>query len=98
LELKLDFVKSVFLENGYPLEVIQSSIRALQLRQKKETVFGPEKCPVYLKLSCIGSASKWFRTAVQRAVHNARAVVIARIMLPNLSKYALPLLATSNVM
>ena len=35
LELEPDFIKSVFLENGYPLEVIQSSIRDVQLQQKK---------------------------------------------------------------
>ena len=66
LELELNFIKSVFLENDYPLEVIQSSIRDVQLQQKKEPVFGPEKCPVYLKLPCIGMASNWLRTAVHR--------------------------------
>ena len=68
LELELDFIKSVFLENGYPLEVIQSSRRAVQLQQKKEPVFGPENCPIYVKLPYIGSASKCFRTVVQIAV------------------------------
>ena len=103
LELELDFIKSVFLENGYPLEVIQSSIKAVQLQQKKDPVFGPEKCPVYLKLPYIGMAAKRFKIAVQRSVHNeyhnARAVVIfqARKMLPNLSKDVLPLLDTTNV-
>ena len=80
MELKLDFIKSVLLENGYPFEVIQSSKRAVQLQQKKEPVFGPEKYPVYLKLPYIGKASKRFRIAVQRSVHNGynnvRAVVI----------------------
>ena len=31
-----------FLKKGYPLEVIQSNIRALQLQTKKEPVFGPK--------------------------------------------------------
>ena len=66
-----DFIKSVFFENGYPLEVEQSSIRTILLKQKKVPVFGPEKCLVYLKLPYIISASKWFRTAVKIAVHNA---------------------------
>ena len=92
------------MENGYPLEVIQSSIRAVQLQQNKEPVFGPEKCSVYLKLPYIGSVSKWFRREVQKAVHNeyhnARAVVIfqARKMFSNMSKDVLVMLATSNVM
>ena len=103
VELELDFIKSVYLENGYHLEVIKSSIRAVQLQEKKKSVFRPEKCPVYLKLPCIGMASKQFSTAVQNAVHNgyhnARAVVIfqAREMLPNSNKDVLPLLATSSV-
>ena len=48
-------------------------------------------------------ASKWFRTAVQRAVHNeyhnVRAVVIfqARKMLTSLSKDVITMLATINV-
>ena len=41
-ELELEFIKSVFMENGYTLEVIQSSIRAVKLQQKKEPVFRPE--------------------------------------------------------
>ena len=50
LELELDFTKSVFLENGYPIEIVQSSITALKLKPKKELVFKSEKYPVYLKL------------------------------------------------
>ena len=46
LDLELDFIKSVFLESGYPFEVTK------------------------LTITYIGSASKWFRTAVQRAVNN----------------------------
>ena len=113
LDLELDCIKSVFLEGGYPFEVTQLTIRAakviqfamrvVQLKQQKETLFAAEKCSVYLKLPCIGSASKWFRTAVQRVVnngyHNARAVVIfqAKKYLQNLSKYVIPMLATINV-
>ena len=62
LELKLDFIKSVFLENGYSLEVLQTSIRALQLQQQKEPVFGPEKCPVYVKLRSLA----WFQNGSEQ--------------------------------
>ena len=64
-EPELDFIKSVFSENGYSLEVIQSSITVIQLKQKKELVFGRDRCPVYLKLPYISSSSKWFRAAVE---------------------------------
>ena len=62
------------------LKGIKFSTRAIQLQEKKEPVFGPEKCPVNLKLPYISSASKWFRAAIQRAekngYHNPRSVVI----------------------
>ena len=64
-------------------------------------MFGPEKCPVYIKLPYISSAYNWFRTAVQKAdhneYHNSRAVVIfhAWKMFPNMSKAVLLMLAVN---
>ena len=76
----------------------------LQLQLKEATMFVPEKC------ACVTEATiywkfffVWFKTAVQRAVHqgyhNARTVVKfnPRSILPNMSKDVLPMHATSSV-
>ena len=81
LKLKLDFIKSVILVNGYPLEVTQLTIRAVQLQQQKELLLGAEKFPVYLKLPSIGSflsGLELLQKAVNSGYRNARAVVILK--------------------
>ena len=60
LKHELDFITSVFLENGYQRE-IKKSVK--QLKWKKGKKFWPEICPVYLKLPYISSSSIWFRIA-----------------------------------
>ena len=39
---QLYFNKSFFLKKGYPLELILSNFRAIQLQTKIEAVFGPK--------------------------------------------------------
>ena len=45
LELKLDFIKSVFLENRYPLEVIQTSIKGYTTTTKERTSVWTREVP-----------------------------------------------------
>ena len=100
-ELELDFIKSVFLENGYPLEDIH--YKGCTTTAKERTSVWTKEVHILPSLPYIGMASKWSRIAVQKAVHNgydnAKTEVIfqTRKLLPNLSKDVLPMLATSNV-
>ena len=83
---ELDFLKSFFLKNGYPDDL---------LLDKKEKRFGPDKCPTYLSLPWKGnlslSMSRLVRKIVQQtyyAVHfvpvftTVRAFTVRKDVLP----------------
>ena len=47
---ELDKIKELHIENGYPVDVPLSCIYQKLANFTAEKAFGPEKCPVYLKL------------------------------------------------
>ena len=51
IEDELKVIKDIFINNGYPEEVIDVNIKFTVTRLKNTgTTFGPSKCPVYFKL------------------------------------------------
>ena len=53
---ELDKIKELLIENGYPADVLLYCINQKLANFAAEKAFGPEKCPIYLKLPWIGNA------------------------------------------
>ena len=54
---ELDKIKQLLIENGYPTDILLSCINQKLANFAADKTFGPEKCPVYLKLPWIGNVS-----------------------------------------
>ena len=54
---ELDFIKMTLLKNGYPEVTITNTIRYKCLQFSIKPNFGPERCPLYLRLLWHGKAS-----------------------------------------
>ena len=67
---EIEQIKKRLLDNGYPKNVIDAQItkKIDQLFSFKQ--FGPEKCPVYLKVSWIGKPSTNLEKEVKTAVES----------------------------
>ena len=103
LPSELDKIKSILVTNGYPEHVIKSFM-AMKMKQFHALPkFGPEKCPVYLRLPCLGSVSTRFEKQVKSAVKQCFSAVEPRVvystkeLLPATNKDVLPALQKSNV-
>ena len=56
LKDELGFLKSVFLKNGYPEELLNKLLKSAS--KLKVVIIGPSRCPVYLSLPWKGEASQ----------------------------------------
>jgi len=65
---ELDTITSILLNNGYPEHVIKTSISKKNQQFNALVKFGPEKCPVYLRLPYIGPTSTKFEKQIKTAV------------------------------
>ena len=65
---ELDKIKQLLIENGYPTDVLLSCINQKLANFAVEKTFGPEKCPVYLKLPWIGNVSSKFENHFHEAI------------------------------
>ena len=65
---KLDKIKQLLIENGYPADVLLSCINQSLANFAAEKMFGPEKCPVYLKFPWIGNVSSKFENQINKAI------------------------------
>ena len=103
LKGEINRIKEILLDNGYPEEFVlkQISKKITQLSNPKQ--FGPDKCPVYLRVNYTGKASLTLEKNVRTAVENCYgsvavwSVFISRQMLPTSRKDVLPALQTSSV-
>ena len=86
---ELDKIKQLLIENGYPADVLLSCINQKLANFAAEKTFGPEKCPVYLKLPWIGNVSSKFENQINKAITSCfysvkpRVVYSTRAMLPS---------------
>ena len=93
---ELDKIKQLLIENGYPADVLLSCINQKVANFAAEKTFGPEKCPVYLKLPWIGNVSSKFENQINKAITSCfyavkpRVVYSTRAMLPSAKKDSAP--------
>ena len=93
---ELNKIKQLLLENGYPADVLLSCINQKLVKFAAEKTFGPEKCPVYLKLPWIGNVSSTFENQFNRAITScfyvvkSRVVYNTRVMQPSAKQDSVP--------
>ena len=89
---ELNKIKQLFIENGYPADVLLSCINQKFASFEAEKPFGPEKCPVYLKLLWVDNVSSKFENQISKAITSCyyavkpRVVYNTRVMLPSAKK------------
>ena len=70
IEDELKVIRDIFINNGYPKEVIDDNIKFTETWLKNENkTFGPPKCPVYFRLPWVGSASQFFAERIASSVY-----------------------------
>ena len=77
---EIDFIKKILLDNGYPKNIVLKHISKKIARFSTAKPFGSEKCPVYLRASWIGLASKQLEHQVKSAVQNSYGAVSPRLI------------------
>ena len=93
---ELDKIKQLLIENGYPTDVLLSCINQKLVNFAAEKTFGPEKCPVHLKVPWIGNVSSKFENQINKAITSCfyavkpRVVYTTRVMLPSAKKDSVP--------
>ena len=93
---ELDKIKQLPIENGYPEEVLLACLKEKVANFSSEKQFGPEKCPVYLKLPWIGNVSSKFEKQIYKDITSCfyavkpRVVYNTRVILPSAKKDRVP--------
>ena len=93
---ELDKIKQLLIENRYPADVLLSCINQKLANFAAEKKFGPEKCPVYLKLPWIGNVSSKFENQINKGItscfYTVKPFVVynTRVMLPSAKKDSVP--------
>ena len=96
---EIEQIKEILLDNGYPKNVINAQIAQFSTHKR----FGPEKCPVCLKVPWIGNPSTNLEKEVKTAVESCygsvsiRLVFTSKRMLPVARKDVLPAIQKSFV-
>ena len=103
LKGEINRIKEILLDNEYPEEFVQKKLSKKITQFSNPKRFGPDKCPVYLRLNYTGKASQTLEKNVRTAVENCygsvavRTVFISRQMLTTSRKDVLPALQKSSV-
>ena len=93
---ELDKIQELLIENRYPTDFPLSCITPKLANFAAEKTFGPEKCPVYLKLPWICYVSSKFENQINKAITSyfyavkPRVVYNTRLMLPSAKKDSVP--------
>ena len=93
---ELDKIKELLIENGYIADVLLSCINQKLANFAAEKTFGPEKCPVYLKLLWIGNLSFKFENQINKAITSSfhavkpRVIYNTRVMILSAKKDSVP--------
>ena len=66
----IEWIKKLLLNNGYPKNVINAQIAKKIAHFPALKRFGPEKCPVYLRVSWIGKPSTNLEKEIKTAVES----------------------------
>ena len=99
---EIERIKKILLDNGYPKNVINTQITNKISQFFTLQRFGPEKCPVYLRVPWIGKPStnleKEIKTAVESCYGSVspRLVITSKCMLPVARKDVLSTIQKSS--
>ena len=66
LRSELETIKRILIENGYPENVIAACIKEKFANFVSKKRFGPEKCPVYLRIPWIGDISLKYEKQIKK--------------------------------
>ena len=103
LDSELEKLTKIFLENGYPEDVISVYIKEKIGNFSADIKIGPQKCLVYLKLPWIGNSSLSFESQIKQAITNCffavnpRVVYSTKMALPSIQKDCVPATQKSSV-
>ena len=104
IENELKAIKDIFIDNGYPEDVIDNNIKyAVTKFKDMNKVFGPPKCPVYFRFPGVGSAPEAFAnniaSSVYRCYHavNLRPIFTSRLAFNSTYKDKLPIFKQNNL-
>ena len=103
LQGELNNIRSILTDNGYPLTVINAHISNKLNEYDKCPIFGPRKCPVYLRLPWLGNKSIQFSKTLNKSVSlcfyavHLRMVYSTLTILPAIKKDVLPIQNSSNL-
>ena len=67
---EIERIKKILLDNGYPKNVINTQITNKIAQFSTFKRFGPEKCPVYLRVPWIGKPSTYLEKDIKTAVES----------------------------
>ena len=96
LNEEIEQIKEILIDNGYPKIIINTQITKKIAQFSTLKRFGPEKCPVYLRVPWIGKPSTNLEKVVKTAVESCygsvstRLVFTSKRMLPVARKDVLP--------
>ena len=103
LNEEIERIKKILLDNGYPKNIINAQITKKIPQFSTLKRFGPEKCPVYLRVPWIGKPSTNLEKEVKTAMESCygsvsiRLVFTSKCMLPVVRKDVLPAIQKSFV-
>ena len=104
IENELKAIRDIFINNGYPEDVIDNNIKHTVTKFKNmNKVFDPPKCPVYFRLPWVGSATESFANKITSSVYrcyhavNLRQIFTPRPALNSPNKDKLPIFKQSNL-
>ena len=80
LNKEIKHIKNILLNNGYPESIIDSNISKKIAQFSMPKQFGPEKCPVYLRVSWIGKAFISHDKNVKMVVESCYGSVTTRVV------------------
>ena len=89
LNRKIERIKKIVLDNGYPKNVINAQIAKKTAQFSTLKRFGPEKCPMYLRVPWIGKPSTNLEKELKTAVESFCGSVSTRLVFT--SKRMLPM-------
>ena len=96
-------INKILLDNDYPINVINIQIAKKIAQFSTLKRFGPEKCPMYLRVPWIGNSSTNLKKEIKTAVESGydsvstRLVFTSKRMLPVARKDVLPTTWKSSV-
>ena len=80
LNKEIKHIKNILLDNGYPESIIYRNISKKIAQFSMPKRFGPEKCPVYLRVPWIGKTSINLDKNVKMAVESCYGSVTTRVV------------------